>query len=85
MRDYDALYATRAVDAVPNLLCSFVAALVQLFLLRRAATLFASNLLVRAAFSWGLTFLIFIAWLAGCGTFILGVLWPLGLIETAMP
>ena len=85
VRDYNALYAIRSVDAVPNLLCSFIGALVQLFLLRRASTLFASNLLVRGLFTGMMSFLILVAGLAGCGTFVLGVLWPYGLIETAKP
>lgn len=85
MRDYNALYAIRSVDAVPNLLCCTIGALVQLFLLRRAATLFSSNLLVRTTFSCATSFLILVAWLAGCGTFILGVMWQYGLIDQAKP
>lgn len=84
-RDVNSLFVVGRWDGVPNLLCCCVGMLVQLFLLKRASTLFASNLLLTYVFTGVVTFLIFMSWLAGCGAFAVGVMWSYGKLAQAKP
>jgi len=84
-RGVDALFVVGRWDGVPNLLCCFVGALVQLFLLKRASTLYSSNLLLTCVFTGMMTFLIFMSWLAGCGAFAVGIMWSYGMLDKAKP
>lgn len=77
-RTTEHLTVVDAIDGVPNLLCAFVGALVQVFLLRRAATLFNSHLLFMYLFKGVVSFLIAMSWLAGCGACAIGILWHFG-------
>lgn len=84
-RDVDTLFVVGKWDGVPNLLCACIGALVQLFLLKRASTLFSSHLLLMYIFTGTVMFLIVMSWLAGCGAFAVGLLWAYGQLERAKP